>query len=241
MSANLGEILSDVGVLLGDPPAEWLSLDERFAALLMMRAKLTESYQLSDNNQVLSCYEMNNPQFGTRSQSLPELKKGIPAFVYRESNAGSDSWQPIRIVNLQNLEQYRNENRLACAFFGNESGEQQVIFTYEPMERHKIWFDAAGSGDATLADSCVFPERFNYLLALKTAGFLIPQMKSNCARLAQSGNLEISDLQLSAWISLESTLLKESSEWSQLFDTNKNRSRTAQSSGNRKRRFQRFN
>lgn len=237
MSANLGEILSDVGVLLGDPPAEWLSLDERFAALLMMRAKLTESYQLSDNNQVLSCYDMN-PQFGNRTQSLPELKKGIPAFVYRET--GSDSWQPVRIVNLQNLEQYRNENRSACAFFGNESGEQQVIFTYEPMQRHKIWFDAAGSGEATLEDSCVFPERFNYLLALKTAGFLIPQMKSNCARLAASGNLEISELQLSAWTSLEATLLKEGADWSHLFDTNKNRSRTAQSSGNRKRRFQRF-
>lgn len=233
MCVRLAEIMSNVYFLLGQPPKEWLEVPELWYAVKMVSAKYIESIQQSDQNQIISSEEINFENEQEYDLSAV-VGRGVPAWIERKS--GDTSWKMVPIVNLHNLENEKNQGRQSCSFYGNVYGSFIAKLSYKSTEIHRLWYDPEQAFDLKQDSESVLPRNFNRMLELEVGVFTLPTLMNNAVRTMPKGE-PIPDQQIMAWNNLSNVWRDQLGEWMAKWKTWLHRSRGAQSSGMRPRKF----
>jgi hypothetical protein len=242
MCTRLSAITSDTYTALGSPPSEWLSLRELWFVVKSVSEKYLQAIQQSDQNQIIAVEEFSlNDE---REYDLTAvISRGVPAWMERQVRAddaiNGGKWELIPVVNLHNLETYRNDGRKACSFFGDAYGGIRARFSYSDDLLHRVWFDPESAFDITQDSESVLPSNFNAMLKFEAGVLALAMMEANAIRRTPEGK-PFSEQQIGAWRNLAINWREQLGEWKVRFNTWTMRSRGAQTSGNRPRQFRRL-
>lgn len=247
---TIAEIINDVLVAVGSPPQDWLSLKD-VARLVRNRLayRLTRLAQ-SDQNQNTSVisfrlgydadgYPIDDESSDPREQTLQDV--GNPVWAERRVSAGNGSsgiWEYVPTVNLDSLEDWRNEARAAVSFYRDGALDaMKMRYTFAPTEwsgndssgdNFRVWFDPNVATQSALESPTNLPPNFNFLIADDVIVSIIPVLMNNVARLSNGGEIVAGPLQISAWQSLQADAARRLAEWDQSFNEYRNRSKGSQ-------------
>lgn len=238
MYDTLAKITSDVVLGLGNPAPEILSQEEAFRAVSQVLSLKLQQLQQSDQNiNVLSFpFTLNG-----REQNItgaPGL--GVPAWVERQiipTGVAQNYWQPITVVNLNQIEDYRLRGIPACAFYGT-NGQQIIKFSYNPpfdtpYANHRLWYDPNPLLAQTLTSGSGLPENFNVMVSTEAQLKCISTMMMHAAEYENTDS-RVTEAQMTAWRGMAAQLGMEKAEWSQVYQEYKYRSRGNQRGRNRR-------
>ena len=184
----------------------------------------------SDNNQVLSLSAEFTPT--TTPYDISSLiGKGTAAWLETQVN---NLWYPVRCVSLADLQSYNNQGSNAASFYGDGDGNQFIAFSYTPptsdANAYRIRYDADSIGTSLAVTDYPIPDSFQPYIELLAMQPLIVKIRKNLAeRCENEAERELLNVKLQTWSDLYAENKRQIMEdWKPLWDTWKNRSRTAQ-------------
>mgnify|MGYP003649536137 CR=1 FL=1 len=186
MTVSLGEL--DSRTMLGlASAAEYLDLSDVHNAVVQRLNALTMQSRTSDVNVLLGTTDEFTP-----TEALHDVTsligKSVPCFVETYVNTVNEIsyWQMVRVVNINEIDYYRNMGAFACAFYGDETSSeteqptQYLQFTFLPSKPCRIRFDRDGQRVALNAD-IILPDNLSELPVLQAQNSLIPRVKFKIA------------------------------------------------------------
>lgn len=249
---SVAEIVSEVHQSLGSPPADWLSIRDVVSLVRSRLAyRLTRVFQSDQNqNTVAVSFRLglspsedpndpDNPIADPREQILADI--GTPVWAERRIAAGNGTsgeyWEYIPTVNLDSLEDWRNEGMAAVAFYRDSSLDYlKMRYTFAPDEiaesaegdNFRIWYDPLVDVATALDSESALPANFNYMIVDDVLVSAIPVMMNNVARFSNMGEIIVSDLQIKAWQGLQQAAATRMMLWEGAFNEYRNRSKGSQ-------------
>ena len=203
MTVTLRELDSRVFMGLAGA-AEFLDLEDIHNAVVQELNLRTMQSRSSDINVLLGTTEIFHPT--DREWDITALiGKAVPCWLETRSNNidngannGTIGWQVVRVVNLHNLNEYRQTGAFACAFHGDETDSptaqpiQWVSFTYAPNRDCRIRFDRDDQRQELDSD-IVLPDNLSELIVLAAQNRVIGRIKFGMAmRIRQDPTLAAS-------------------------------------------------
>lgn len=179
MSTSISEINDRVYLEL-EVAAEFLSVEKIHNAVVQRHAVRTAQAGSSAVNVFLGVTPSFTPT--TVDYDISGLiGKGVPAWL--EYFAGDD-WKPMRIINLNQVEDYAMLGTLAAAFHAESSGTsaiepvQYVKFTQVPGTECRIRFDR-DIVRLGITDNILLPDNVSELIVKEAENMLIPRIKAS--------------------------------------------------------------
>lgn len=182
MSVSLGEI--DNRVFMGlAAAAEFMTLEDVHNATVQRLNARTMQSRSSDINVLLGTSETFTPD-ETPYDVTSLIGKGVPAWVEIQGYIVNEiqQWYPIRVVNMNQLNDYQRIGMPAVAFYGDETSSstaqpvQYMAWTYLPTRPCRIRFDRDGQRTALESD-IILPDNVSELVVLEAQNSLIPRIK----------------------------------------------------------------
>lgn len=182
MAISLSELDSRVMESL-EAAQEWLDLSDVHSQVVQTLNARTMQSRSSDINVLLATTAEFTPD-SVLYDITSLIGKAVPAFVEIKGYVGQDieRWQMVRVVNLNQLDDYRNIGAFACAFYGEEPATdedaqptQYLNFTYLPARPCRIRFDRDGQRTALEADQ-LLPDNLSHLIVLEAQNSLIDRI-----------------------------------------------------------------
>ncbi len=182
MSVSLGDL--DNRVFMGlAAAAEFLALEDVHNATVQRLNARTMQSRTSDINVLLGTTEEFTPT-ETPYDVTSLIGKGVPAWVEVKGYIvdSIQQWYPVRVVNMNQLNDYQRLGVPAVAFYGEESAgdtaqpTQYMAWTYLPNNAVRIRFDRDGQRTDLEADM-ILPDNLAELIVLEAQNSLIPRIK----------------------------------------------------------------
>lgn len=182
MSVTLSEL--DDRVFMGlAAAAEYLTLTDVHNATVQRLNARTMQSRTSDINVLLGTSDTFTPT-ETPYDVTDLIGKGVPAWVEVQGYIVNqiEQWYPVRVVNMNQLNDYQRIGMPAVAFYGDETESstaqpvQYMAWTYLPTRPCRIRFDRDGQRTA-LASDIILPDNLSELVVLDAQNSLIPRVK----------------------------------------------------------------
>lgn len=218
---TLAQLITETLLGLGNPPKEFVEVEDGAKAVIHALALLKQHSTLSSQNLNLQKYEWEP---SSRSEMLVGAQGiAMPAWVERKwsnnTNPSQDYWVDVRVCNLAELESSRLRGEYGrCAFHADE-GQIWITFSYDPLDysyrTHRLWY----SPDPVLAEAFndtalgldLSPNFFPLVSGMAELE-LIPTMRIRAA-MSKTSSKEL----VSAWDKRELYLASKVAEWSDRF------------------------
>lgn len=179
MAVSLSELTSRVFFSL-EAAKEFLDISDVLNAVVQKLNARTMQSRSSTANVLLSTTEtftVDNVLYDVTEL----IGKGVPCFVETRWTVQSDIevWQNVRVVPLNQINEYRAMGALACAFYGEESDTQPtqyLRFTILPGGACRIRYDKDGTRTALDSD-IQLPDELSELIVLDAQNSLISRIK----------------------------------------------------------------
>lgn len=184
MAVTLAELDSRICLSL-EPAAEFLDLQNiHNAAIVRLNIRTMQSRASTVHVLLGTSNEFTVTTLDTDITTL--IGKGVPCFVEQHwiSQDTLVSWMNIRVVPLNQMNDYRAMGALACAFYGSESASdsdqatQYLKFTYLPGQTCRIRFERDGQRIA-LANDILLPDNLAELVIREAQNDLIPAIQTS--------------------------------------------------------------
>lgn len=104
---------------------------------------------------------------GDSSFSIHSFDYHAPAYAYLQTDADSDIWFPVEILNHAGLLTAAENRVLGVGFHGAGSGE--VSWIPEGSQRLRLWYERNTGDDPTLSESTELGALYDSYLKLQTA------------------------------------------------------------------------
>ena len=187
---TLANLVSDVFLGLGQPPTDWLSIEDCTRASYQALQYYATSLQQSSENQIIAHYDFSANE---RTVNITgALNLGTPAWVERQVIIGQfETWKFVPSVNLSMIESSRLRGEDRCAFYA-ENGFPYVRFSLDPQlfvyRNYRLWYDPnpllASVLEGTVVGNLVtgIPAQFTPLIEAVAMQSLIPLMAAKAAQ-----------------------------------------------------------
>lgn len=183
MTVSISEM--DNRVFMGlSAAAEFLSLTDVHNVVVQKHGIRTQQSRSSDTNVLLGLSSEFTPLV-TPYDITALIGKSVPCWLEVKSLTltGVDWWYPVRVVPLDQLNDYQQMGMFAIAFEGREpdsltaQATQYLHFTYLPQAVCRIHFDRDSTRIA-LAANTLLPDNLTELVVLESQNALIPRINA---------------------------------------------------------------
>ena len=214
---TLATLVSDIALGLGEPPTDYLSIEDITRAAYQSLQYYATSLQQSSENQIIAHYDFTANE---RTINLTgALNLGTPAWVERQLVIGQyQSWKFIPSVNLAMLESSRLRGDDRCAFY-SENGFPYIKLSLDPQlfvyQNYRLWYDPNPILASVLEDTVVgnlvtgIPAMFTPMISSRAMRQLIPLMAAK----AEQSESKPSEALMQSWGGMLSQAKEDLADW----------------------------